>query len=88
LHLDYSSVFIDDNEDSELGCVINENVVANIAYDLPIKINHKIFFFTKKDANKILEILDNPKNHNNFIFELINKIIDTDSKILTNKRTK
>jgi CTP:phosphocholine cytidylyltransferase-like protein len=88
LRLDCSAVFIDNNKDSELGCVINENIVANIAYDLPVKINDKIFFVTKKDASKILEILDNRKNHNNFIFELITKIIDTDSKVLTNKRIK
>jgi CTP:phosphocholine cytidylyltransferase-like protein len=88
INLDTSTVFVDNKSSSDLGCVVSENVVTNITFDLPIKINDKIFFLTKNDAIKVKEILENPQNHNNFVFELMNKIIDTGSTITTQKRIK
>lgn len=88
LKLDFSCVFQDNSAESDLGCIKQDDSVVNLTFDLPEKINDKIFFFTKTDAIKIRKLLDNTQNHNNFIFELVNKIIEDDSKIIINKRKK
>ena len=88
LKLDFSCVFTDNSAESKLGYIENQGNVINIAYDLPFKINDKIFYLSKNDAIKIQKLLENSQHHNNFIFELINKIIDDDSTVRINKRTK
>lgn len=88
LNLDLSCVFTEYITESLLGCIQQQNVVLNIAIDLPEKINDKIFFLCKKDALKVEHLLEKVQNHNNFIFELINKIIDDNSKVIINKKKK
>jgi choline kinase len=70
-----SQIFINNKQKSKLGCVIMNNKIENIAYDLDNYLP-EIYFFNKETTRALKELIINTQNHNNFIFELINKIID------------
>jgi choline kinase len=72
-----SKIFITNNNENKLGCVIHNNRIENIFYDLDNKLED-IYFLTQTDAIILQKIL-NDKNivtKNMFIFEFINKLID------------
>lgn len=60
----------------ELGCVIQNDKVENISFDLPNPILD-IYYLTKDHAEQLKNIIDDSKKHNNFIFEIINILIDS-----------
>lgn len=72
-----SQVFITNNKNNKLGCVIEKNKVENIFYDLENRLE-EVYFFTKKDAALIEQILKDKAitTKNMFVFEIINKLID------------
>lgn len=72
----HSQVFIDHNNISTIGCVLDNNLVTNIFYGLSNPI-HNIFYIAKKDIDILKNELSNIKSHNMFLFEIINKCIDS-----------
>jgi hypothetical protein len=60
--------------------VINNSKIENIAYDLDNYLS-EIYFLTKNHSIMIKDLLKNKINHNCFIFEIINKLIDMDQNI-------
>lgn len=75
-----SQVFIDPNNGTKLGCIINNNRIENIFYDLNNKI-HSIFYISSSDVdifNQFITI----KNKNAFLFEIINKCISKGCKFI------
>lgn len=79
-----SQVFISNNSDNKLGCVINHisQKIENIFYDLDNKLE-EIYFITKKDSISLREMLasKNIVTKNMFVFELLNKLIDNNAHI-------
>lgn len=78
-----SYLFIDKNSvcDSErVGCIIDGDTIENLSLDLS-NIVKDIYYFDKKCSRDLSSMLNDPKNHNNFIFELINKLIDNNHNI-------
>lgn len=77
---DGSQIFVSTIIENQLGCIVNKNMVENISFDLPLYIRN-IYYFTKQDTEKILSILSSKKYYNYFLFELVNRLIDTGSVI-------
>lgn len=77
-----SKIFITNNKDNKLGCVINNSRIENIFYDLDNKLE-EIYFITKHDSSLLRKILEDKKLvcKNMFIFEFINKLIDNNVHI-------
>jgi CTP:phosphocholine cytidylyltransferase-like protein len=85
----FSQIFIDNNSQSKLGCVIDNNRIENICYDLDNRLS-EIYFISKDQTKELKTLVSNPIFHNCFIFELMNKIIDLDKIIIphfVNKKT-
>lgn len=70
-----SQVFLNDNTESELGCVINDTKVENISYHLNNKLS-EIYFLTKPVAIQLYNSVVTQQFHQCFVFEMINKLID------------
>jgi len=68
-----------DNKKNSLGCISDRGIITNIDFDLDNQIHNDIFHISKLDAQKIQTMMDNIEVKNNFIFELINKLIDNGS---------
>lgn len=90
-----SSVFTCNKEKTKLGCIINNNSVENIFFGLNNYVQD-IYYINKKDIDIIKNIIKS-KMHNNFLFEIVNKSIDSgcfftnfnlDTKKNTNDRHK
>lgn len=80
-----SAVFITkkkEDKKNNLGCIINQDRITNIDFDLQNAIHHDIFYISAPDTEKIKHMLLNTHSHNNFIFELINKLIDDGSTFI------
>lgn len=80
----YSYVFVDKTATAcadSVGCIINkDNCIESLNLDLGNYV--KNMYYLNKDCCKTLcKILENKKNYNNFIFELLNKLIDRGHKI-------
>lgn len=77
LNYNSSCLFIDNSEDNSynLGCIINNNIVSNIFYNLPNKLCG-IYGLAKSEISllKNIEI-----NDNLFIFEVMNNLIENGS---------
>lgn len=76
-----SQVFIDNKSKSKLGCIIQKNKIENICYDLDNKLS-EVYFICKDHSSSLRNLVYNPLYHNYFVFELINKMIDS-NKIFT-----
>jgi hypothetical protein len=76
-----SQIFLNRKQKNKLGCVINNERIEHISYDLDNYLS-EIYYLTKDHANTLKQLLDNKIYHNYFIFEMINKLIDLDQKIL------
>lgn len=70
-----SKIFISDNSTSGIGCIINNDTIENISYDLENQIAD-IFYLNKSLASKLSNLLVSNQHHNAFLFELLNKLID------------
>jgi choline kinase len=75
-----SQVFIDKKHKSALGCIINDNNIENIAYDLDNYITN-IYYLSKRDSMAVKDMSSRTQNYNSFIFEIINKLISSDQHI-------
>lgn len=75
-----SQVFITTNSKTKLGCIIQNNLIQNIAYDLDNYLND-IYYLSSKESSIIKNYLDDKKFHNYFVFELINKLIDANYSV-------
>lgn len=77
----YSKVVIT-NKKNKLGCIVQNSKVENIFYDLDNFIE-EIYYITKKDISSLKEILSSESVaiKNMFIFELLNKMIDSNVAI-------
>lgn len=84
LNKEYSYVFVDKNKkhDSEsVGSIINEdNFIESLSLDLN-NIVQNIYYLNSSCSKTLYSILENKNNYNNFMFELLNKLIDHGHKI-------
>lgn len=70
-----SQIFVSKSDHSDIGCIIQKDIVTNISFDLPNKINN-IYYICQKDMAKIKSFISNPSFKNYFLFETINYLID------------
>jgi len=84
LDREYSYVFVDKNtkhDPESVGCIINKNnCIESLSLDLDNAIQN-IYYLNENCSKTLSEILENKRNYNNFIFELLNKLIDHGHKI-------
>lgn len=78
-----SQVFINTKTKTKLGCIINNNSVENIAYDLDNCLS-EIYFISKNQIEIFKSLITSPSHYNYFIFEIFNKMIDANQKIIPN----
>jgi choline kinase len=77
LPLEESCIIVTDQNmgEEEVGCIINEeNILANLMYDLPNKWG-QISLFLGKELELLKQLCWNEKNSTKFGFEIINQII-------------
>ena len=81
ISLDKSSIVITNQTmgEDEVGCVIDDQELRNLMYDLPIKWG-QISIFVGKELNLLKRICWNEKNKTKFGFEVINEIIQQGGK--------
>lgn len=85
----FSQIFIDNHSQSKLGCIIDNNRIENICYDLDNTLS-EIYFISQDQAIDLKNLVSNPSFYNYFIFELVNKMIDSNKPIIPyfiNKKT-
>lgn len=70
-----SQIFVSKNK-NEIGCIINNDKIENLSFDLDNYMQN-IYYLDYVATDTLKNLLENSKNHNNFIFELINKLIDS-----------
>lgn len=70
-----SQVFITHDSSNEIGCIINDNIVENISFDLDNTLSN-IYYISKDAVNLLASLVSDKKHYNSFIFEMINKTID------------
>lgn len=73
---DESKIFVSNKDIGQLGCVLQNNRVTHIGFDLPNKIDD-MYYISSGDANTIRGLVSKPKYHNYFLFELLNILIDS-----------
>jgi CTP:phosphocholine cytidylyltransferase-like protein len=78
---EFSQIIVSDkdNKDSSPGCIIIDNHIKNLSYDLSNNIKN-VYYLTKTTSVLLQSIVTNKRNYNCFVFELINKIIESNSK--------
>jgi CTP:phosphocholine cytidylyltransferase-like protein len=76
-----SQIFINNQQNHQIGCVINNNRIENISFDLPNTISD-IYYISSKDALYFKDRLHN-KYYNYFIFEILNDLIDKNDIVFT-----
>lgn len=69
-----SSILIDKQSKSNLGCIIDNNKIVNISYDLDNNVGN-VYYIIKQDCEKLKNILNKKQNHNRFLFEIMNLMI-------------
>jgi choline kinase len=77
-----SQVFINQKNQYSLGCILSNNKIDNIAYDLDKNYISNIYYLSSKHATLIQKMITNSKYYNYFMFEFINKLIDNNETIL------
>lgn len=71
-----SSIFVSKNiQVSNIGCVLTNNIVENISFDLANTL-YDMYFLSSADSVLICDLLSNEKYRNYFIFEILNKLIE------------
>lgn len=76
-----SQIFINRKQKNKLGCIINHNKIENIAYDLDNYLS-EIYYISKRHSTILKDSVNDMTNHNCFLFELINKIIDNNQDVV------
>lgn len=75
-----SQVFINNKHKTKLGCIINNQHIENIAYDLENYLS-EIYFISKSHIDTFKNLVNNSIYHNHFMFEILNKMIDMNHDI-------
>lgn len=75
-----SQVFVDTKNKTKLGCIINNTKIENISYDLDNYLPD-IYFISRQHIDIFRKLITDPNNYNNFVFEIINKMIDLNHTI-------
>lgn len=75
-----SQIFINNKQKNKIGCIIRDNSIRNIAYDLDNCLS-EIYFLSSFHSQTTNKLLMNSINHNCFVFEIINKLIDNNQII-------
>lgn len=75
-----SKIFINQHQKNQLGCIINQGEVHNIAYGLDNYL-YEMYYLSQRHSIILQKIINSSKYYNTFLFELINKLIDFDQKI-------
>lgn len=70
-----SQIFISNNSNEDLGCIINDNIVENISFDIDNKITN-MYYIDKHAVLKLNYFVSDISNSKSFLFEIINKMID------------
>lgn len=68
-------IFHQNKGQTEIGCIHNNKNVENIGLDLELKIDN-IYYISQPDMVSFMEIISDSTNHNRFVFEIINLMID------------
>lgn len=79
-HRSTSCLFTSRYHDDRIGCVYQNGFVENIGFDLDNRID-KIYYIARQDMGLFMSLISDQKNHNKFIFEIINLMIDKDTKV-------
>jgi CTP:phosphocholine cytidylyltransferase-like protein len=83
-----SQIFINKKQKNTLGCILDENqVIHNISFDLDNYLMD-MYYINKKDSAAMKNIVMNPKYKNCFVFEIINKMIDSGINFSANIKNK
>lgn len=85
-----SQIFINSKIKTRLGCVVSHNNISNICYDLDNYLS-EIYFISKNQISALKDLISNPNNYNYFIFEVLNKMIDSNHSFIpfvTNQKVK
>lgn len=75
-----TQVFITGSGDSSLGCIIDNNLITNIGFDLPNTLD-EIYYISNSDIQAFKTIVNNIKYRNYFLFEALNLLIDNNISI-------
>lgn len=70
-----SVIFSSKSSGSEIGCVVNDKVVEYMNFGLPNPIVNS-YYIARKDMDLFFELTHTKTNHNCFLFEIINQMID------------
>lgn len=70
-----SQIFLANNNSTTIGCIIQNNKIENISFDLPNHIDD-LYYISSKDIKGLQKIVSNQQYHNYFVFELLNYLID------------
>ena len=85
-----SQVFINLKIQTRLGCIVANNSISNICYDLDNYLS-EIYFISQNQISTLKEFVSNPNYYNSFIFEILNKMIDSNHSfipLITNQKVK
>lgn len=69
-----SQIFVAPNIKNRLGCVLVDNKIENISFDLDNYL-YEIYYLSKDHSLLLKQLLQYSKYYNHFVFELINKLI-------------
>lgn len=75
-----TQVVVTPNSQKQIGCIINNNKIDNISFDLPNYIDD-IYYLSTKDSIVLQNMVSSIQYKNYFLFELINKLIDAGTEI-------
>lgn len=79
-----SQIFVkasNEQNNESIGCIINKNNnIEHFSFDLNNSI-YDIYYLDKKYVSSLFKILSQTRYYNNFMFELLNKLIDQGLKI-------
>jgi|688.fasta_scaffold06232_10 choline kinase len=71
-------IFIDNSKKESLGCIIQKSIIETISYDIN---NYLLdmYYISAPCAQKIKSLIQTQKYNNFFIFEIINKLINSNT---------
>jgi choline kinase len=87
-----SQIFIQKNDkNSDIGCIKNDKEqIVNISFDLPNTV-YGIYYICRRDTELIKDVVQKTENHNCFLFELLNTMIENKriikAHIISNRST-
>ena len=75
-----SQIFLSYNKAYKLGCTITNHSLINIDYELNNYL-YNMYYIQQSDISKLQTIVKDNNNHNCFIFEIMNKLIEDNTNI-------